>query len=511
MSASDESSSESEEESEPQFRAVYHAGGARKRPRSEQTEVATRFVRARPSEAPVGAATAPAPVGRLHTLADRQRLWRALRDGDAILEACSIGDLVRHPLDVRRSTGSSNSILLFGPLNYSAGRQRDDESDAQYADRRRRVAAIGRRDVVVKLSFESRHPELDNSLDIERAVYRDVVADAADRRYTPNLILFVGDYPCGRFTTGTRALAGADLVGAAVDRLRTEMYEPDEEYDFGRASLLILERGRGMPMAEWMNTPDAKKLDRWPPILFQILYTIQVLTELGVRHNDLHVRITTVLFDRLPDTARAHTQLNNIWIEQDLTPSNLVYFTTPEVYFVVPMRNALVKIFDFDHAWYAAAGDNTLLNQDNWCRVRGVCNGPNAKMDSFTVLSRIYNNPHTPKPVREWILRWFRDDDTLLLRNWPQAGRPCLVVEEDANGHVTCDGNWEPLDDQLAPVAEILDRGFRQFRRELPDYDPAYLPQNGFEEVFRLPALTGQVTLSAQDIQPIRFPVVATS
>lgn len=98
---------------------------------------------------------------------------------------------------------------------------------------------------------------------------------------------------------------------------------------FNKCEKTYIKRGHGLSMREWMEKTNPSEIEFWS-VLFQIFYTLECFNQIHLRHNDLH-------FD-------------NIYIETQIQQQNFVYFTSPDTYFLIPIRN-VVKLFDFDRAY----------------------------------------------------------------------------------------------------------------------------------------------------------------
>lgn len=115
-----------------------------------------------------------------------------------------------------------------------------------------------------------------------------------------------------------------------------------------------------------------------PSITFQIVFTLFALNQMGVQHNDLHLR--NVLIDLEPPPQEAH----------------ITYYWSDQKY-VVSLLGGKVLFFDWDRGYLNGNENPSLLN---YCYSEGMCNGLNSRLDLFkimnsmmSVLSSLKDNP----------------------------------------------------------------------------------------------------------------------
>jgi serine/threonine protein kinase len=117
-------------------------------------------------------------------------------------------------------------------------------------------------------------------------------------------------------------------------------------------------------------------------VLFQLLFTIHTLNQLGIQHNDLHAG--NILVDLYPEADTGQ------------------YFIDGNVYEVpLPVK---IYLFDFDQSSTAYCGPNKYLDEEYYshfdkqrqeamyetiCTKNGICNERNLKFDMYTVIRNI--------------------------------------------------------------------------------------------------------------------------
>lgn len=133
----------------------------------------------------------------------------------------------------------------------------------------------------------------------------------------------------------------------------------------------------------------------------------------------------------------------------------------------------------------------------------------NTKIDTFYVLWILYHRfPSKIPSLTQWILQWFYGNDRLLTTQWGFRGLLCKLK---APGQ--CEGDYEPTDGYMMPTRSIVKYGFDQFKHKLPLFDPNYLPENDFPNIFYYPAIIFnyerlsklEANLDSSKIQPVQF------
>jgi hypothetical protein len=102
-------------------------------------------------------------------------------------------------------------------------------------------------------------------------------------------------------------------------------------------------------------------------LLWQIVFTLAVLTQHQIQHNDLHY--------------------GNILVDQKPVESSITYSlpTTGQKYKVDVGKYGKVLLFDWDFSYSAASGHNVSLD-NYYCQQSGICNSVNPRFDLFTIL-----------------------------------------------------------------------------------------------------------------------------
>jgi hypothetical protein len=194
-------------------------------------------------------------------------------------------------------------------------------------------------DVIIKASYPDEDP-LNNSLQVETAIYENIITKLVNNSHTPGVISYLGTLKC--------PLPGHD--------------RPDI------STLLILEYSHGIPMykMKWVSLSDLLS------VMFIIIYTLLCFANLGLRHNDLH--------------------FGNIFIEETKEPVFLFFHLQRDLIVRVKTRY-IPKIYDFDTSaiLYPSVPRNLMLDA-YYCVDFGNCNIANSKYDLFKFLKKLYDS-----------------------------------------------------------------------------------------------------------------------
>jgi hypothetical protein len=292
---------------------------------------------------------------------------------------CDIGEIVDPVLMVTEPAGTvgrsaSESVIFSGMFN---ARSKTDGS-------------IVSKKVFVKIG--SNHEKY---LLFEGLVYSDITTYLYNERYTPNIMGFIGLYMCPDATELIRgfAYAGTDnsLEIAKQINIIDKSLGQSKPYQ-----TLIMEAGYGNTLMNAMhgevpfNSPLARITDDdLRIILFQAIYTLQVFYLVGLRHNDPHCGNIFVM--KLSDVA-------------DSVRPDIVYYTDPSTYYVVPQRHVFCKIFDYDNSavvegklakkllgkYIPVFGPDIIDNVEYmFCKDSGQCDNDNKFYDIFMFLQTL--------------------------------------------------------------------------------------------------------------------------
>jgi len=277
--------------------------------------------------------------------------------------------------------------------------------------------------VVVKLAFRSRRITRDNSMELERAVYRDVTNPLLLRGHTPHVMMCYGIVGCSDFVNKVNAIKDPfSKTKLLFDYVRQDAqnYIPDFNLTYDRTVMraLILEQSQGKTflnkIAAWgsgkshdKNADLAKRQisaydELYLPVLFQLCYTLAAFEDVGLQHNDLHP--------------------SNIFVEKDPTGQQTHTYVVNGQHFQVQTQYQ-ARIFDFDRAYKASTIANPcrLFNTmlESLCVQYGQCNQQNSRAELYRMLVGFYSEnkalPDENKYLTEFI-EYAIPKDLLLLR-----------------------------------------------------------------------------------------------
>lgn len=143
-----------------------------------------------------------------------------------------------------------------------------------------------------------------------------------------------------------------------------------EAYDH-TLHFLVTKKLKGQLLFDYLNIRDKRSPIVLKSILFQILFALHAMFNMGFQHNDLHA--SNIMVDTNPDCKSA------------------LFFIEGKMYDVpTPVK---ITIFDFDNASCSVCGENEHLDHgsnDSICLKYGVCNKRNSKYDLYTILTDIH-------------------------------------------------------------------------------------------------------------------------
>lgn len=262
----------------------------------------------------------------------------------------------------------------------------------------------------------------DNSLTLERTIYKQLLRPLLRNRRTPNLLRYYGSFS-ESYDDARPALGDC---AAALDKLK-ERVKAKEVHDHGSDGIRIrdvdtltfvgLEHVRAHTLRQWLQT--ARTYEELKSVLFQIIYTAECLYRVGIRHNDLHV--------------------GNVLIDVNTNYDTIYYRLSQDELYALPVRGSLVRICDFDSAcgitnqrgrshqtstkprYY-----NYRLKYYRYWHQYGMTDVDNPRYDTFTILSSMaaaLKKYHGSSEFADLIAERFILSRTLLRCPWKFAHR----------------------------------------------------------------------------------------
>jgi hypothetical protein len=234
---------------------------------------------------------------------------------------------------------SSNSVIVSGLL------------DPTQIDKKLNI----KRNLIIKCSFEPKNP-LDNSLDVEISIYKNIISKLVNNKNTPCLVSYLFNKNCNAITYKPLFLEMKDNIN---------IYQHNTK----KINFLFLELSNGVKYQEYFTSQGIKdNFSSFISSLFQIFYTLHCFNNIGLRHNDLH--------------------FGNIFVEKLIKPM-VIYFNIPEIGFVELYTDILIKIYDFDRSSIIYPGIPRNYELDlEYCEEYHTCNTISPKFDTFKVVSQ---------------------------------------------------------------------------------------------------------------------------
>jgi hypothetical protein len=300
------------------------------------------------------------------------------------------------------------------------------------------------KEIVIKITLAD--TEEDNSFSVERNIYRNIVPKML--KETPHLVKYIDDFVCTNFISVLRAMINQDnaknkFVAATILKDLQDIATTSLKYKripnilSQEIHILLLEKVPGATLFDWLSSKlytsliFAEKQEFEKDILIQVAYTLNVMREFRLIHNDLH--------------------MENIFVvkrERTLLPykiNNKPYYSKYCVY-----------IFDFDHSSVMGKFSNKLLDT-SMCYTYGECNIYDDKWDWFTFLDNfLFTLPAESSLGIHFWNKWFPNHNNFTkeeefgqdIGQRAMRGKACICLDEVCSD---CEISREILDALPSP------------------------------------------------------------
>ena len=235
----------------------------------------------------------------------------------------------------------------------------------------------------------------DNSLEIERLIYRKILNQLIMCGHTPHVVVYFGEILCNNFVDvlNKKLAQNDEIMLKLAHQLRvSEEINPNDNpmpppfksdsdelsplYDINQMRALISEKLIGETFASLLkqysvHTPKSMQKrvfeQIYLPILAQVFYTLAVFSDFGLVHNDLHA--------------------NNIYVQKYETSIENCYLIGGKFYKIDSEYQS--RIYDFDRGAKSATKynelqlENTLLKE--YCKSFGQCKEVDERREIFTI------------------------------------------------------------------------------------------------------------------------------
>lgn len=249
----------------------------------------------------------------------------------------------------------------------------------------------GKRDFMYKISFQPRDTNTDNSLQVERSIYSEVINPLILKRNTPFLVAFYGELKSAcspQQVYNSMPAADKDSFKRFFDDIR----ETGDYHTSKPMQMLITERAMGKQVSDVdfskFSNPEATFFE----MLFQILWTLLCFRDVGLSHNDLHN--------------------GNVFLNKDETGN--IYLAYNKYTTFQFNRTLSTQIFDFDFSCKVPTKFNDCSIHNNkleqkWngsttvCQQYGFCNNYDERRDITRFLTYMLIAHKNRKQIGNWL------------------------------------------------------------------------------------------------------------
>lgn len=209
---------------------------------------------------------------------------------------CSIDKYIENAKILVDKGSASESIILFGQLKTKTEKI----------------------PVAFKIIFKTRDV-FDNSLEVEKQLYVNIISNLLNNSHTPHLVSYIGLVKQCDTDKLVKTLPESEqpiFRNLLRDDIRNNKYDKDD------TSILILKKSRGLTLGK--ATDGIQSSNDWYNILFQLLYTLRCFERIGLSHNDLHNH--NIFIDILnPPVERVYYISDNVWVKILVKYNVLIY------------------------------------------------------------------------------------------------------------------------------------------------------------------------------------------
>lgn len=290
---------------------------------------------------------------------------------------CNLTKQFQHSLTLKRES-ASNSVIIKGK--------------------------IGEQDIAIKISpCDDVTNDIIDSLEYERIVYEKIPNVLMNNRVTPNMIGNIGRFTCDIKTFENENIKSIDYTpmienhyGSFPDmyqeqikndknKLFTFLYTYNnikyrDEYDkkagyiCGTINEFLYKYKSLRTYIENISISNVE----WKSILFQIFYNLHVLQKMKINHYDMHPGNIAIEMD----TSQLHTFHNN----------EIYYVIDKNNIYKVPLRNHMVKFFDWDQSYVESFNKKNDSLEGYKCYINGRCNQFSPQFDIIHVVLSIWDD-----------------------------------------------------------------------------------------------------------------------
>lgn len=266
---------------------------------------------------------------------------------------------------VKEKKGSASpSLVMFGNWNYNKNHT---------------IQLALKLSLYNQTLLEKNKGKLILPMEYERNIYQSIINPMISQKISPNFVAYVGTMVCNKRNFYTNNGLGRDPCVGQADKdpskaglskadfkeLKQQLctldeqyreppdtnpFEVDDAYTYPADCIIgLLTEGIKKPidMYDWLDLPASKEQVRAG--MFQLIYTLHCMEEAKLMHYDMH--------------------FGNVLVETDTSNYNLVnkegfivYVLSENDMFMVPVKDNMVKCFDWDFGYNPSVGNNSKLN-----------------------------------------------------------------------------------------------------------------------------------------------------
>lgn len=295
-----------------------------------------------------------------------ENILKKITKGELKLDVCNIFPYL-HNTNILKKTSASPSEIMFGKL----------------IDNSKRINT----EVSLKIFLDVKNSNVEYNEDIlgikyEHLVYRDIINPIIVNNFSPNFIGALGYGECDFLSTNDKDKEFNQLKGQLYKKAKTWGIDQEIKSEIPITNRLPREKKLGIlitnkPKGELTSLEKLYRrgisLKSKVKILFQIIYSLVVMQQYRLVHNDLHPSNILVAV-----------------LDQDV---EYVYVYKSKVFKV--KTKYIPYLFDWDLSYCEVIGNNPKIDTVYFCQELNICNKFSRKMDLYILLCYLKNMSNT--------------------------------------------------------------------------------------------------------------------
>lgn len=449
----------------------------------------------------------------------RKRWSTAIKRNDITIKPCDLSSFFSGGTGFISKTereGQSIALLGLGKLS-----RKDNWKLHEKPLRKAYEEWFADDNVAIKVSFNSKYPENNNSLQVENIIYISIIDNIVENNFTPCVITPISYYKCLDFGIEKQSKPVQRLIGELIElaKIRSEKNPMVWDVDTSGINVLFMEKSNGKAIGDWLPSQKPLKHEDMFSLFFQIVWTLQVFSEMRLIHNDLNpdnllidtlpskqtmifwkstteyfelstnLRLSIFDFDRAcvaPNLRKNATEMDktlNAYASQIIAKTEINVLNTRKEISNVTNAEILAKEFGIDDGFIV----NTL---NNVLRTAGYWNEFQPESDFFQILDVFLDPPEKidlSEKSKTMLNSVFYGNREKLAKYYLSWGKICSKKKE---GDFPCDGPYVPNPKtEMKTTMQILnDETFSSLKKTKKQYKLKNVPSNN-PNVFVLPSV----------------------